>query len=348
MKRHKGRVGMKVVLSCLAATLVLSALPTESQATEQSHWLSAMASKQEDTVLQDQAMENKEFWGGLSVGVEYTLVSDYIWRGINFSDYQGESGDRVNHQLDVGFEIDPAYMGLPGIGVFGGNIWFEWYSGERQRTAQMTQTGDPYLESALQEVDYTIYWAYPIEQTGLTVELGWIAYHFPSVGEAADEGLTGFDYDSAYIHEAYGKLSWDDSVVFGQPIFNPYMAYYLEIDDYNYSWIEFGISHDLVFSELGMDAMPVLKDTTLTPSIVLTVDHRMYDKLFEDDAIGTRLGYIEFGLAMDVDLSSALAIPAHFGSWSTGAFLNYTCPFHDSFDDVEGVLWGGWSLGWEF
>ncbi len=36
-----------------------------------------------------------------SLGVTYSLYSDYVWRGINRSEYRGEGREKPNHQLEA-------------------------------------------------------------------------------------------------------------------------------------------------------------------------------------------------------------------------------------------------------
>ncbi len=48
----------------------------------------------------------------LSVTLSYWLVSDYIFRGINYSEYAGEGREKPNHQLEVKLDVDVARLFL--------------------------------------------------------------------------------------------------------------------------------------------------------------------------------------------------------------------------------------------
>jgi hypothetical protein len=102
----------------------------------------------------------------LSVAVDYTLVSDYIWRGVNLSEYRGEGRERPNHQMNVALSYDTG-----DYGSINAAFWFEWFSGQRQLT--------PGCDSDLQEVDYLLSWSYLVKPLATKVEAGWVAYQFP-------------------------------------------------------------------------------------------------------------------------------------------------------------------------
>lgn len=152
----------------------------------------------------------------VSFSVDYTLVTDYIFRGVNFSEYADENRERLNHQLGVGAEFE-----TESFGVFGIAVWFEWYGGQQQLT--------PESNSHLQEVDYSAYWRYEVEALATTVELGWIAYVFPIL-----EG------DGRYTHEWYVSLALDDGKVLGLdgPILSPTVTMYHDLDDFQGRWID--------------------------------------------------------------------------------------------------------------
>ena len=66
----------------------------------------------------------------LTFTIDYTLASDYIFRGINFSEYRrrwgqpkNEGREKPNHQLATGVGLD-----LGDFGRAGGSVWFEWFA----------------------------------------------------------------------------------------------------------------------------------------------------------------------------------------------------------------------------
>ncbi len=269
----------------------------------------------------------------LSFGVDYTVVSDYVWRGINLSEYAGERREKLNHQVNLSFSLDTKDLCGKGsnFGEFGGSIWFEWFVGQEHLTTDS--------DSNLQEVDFTAYWKYAIEKIGTTVELGWINYHFPRSSGDADN-----------TSDLYVKVSFDDSLVFGKPILNPYIAYYHDIDDVQAGWLEMGVSHDFVLKDMGCEKCCILKDLTVTPSLVLGVDHRYYDKvgLGGDGGVGTRLGAINYGLTFTYDLSGALNMSPQCGSIALKGFINYSQPFHDEDTLVNDILYGGVTVSYSW
>jgi hypothetical protein len=217
------------------------------------------------------------------------------------------------------------------FGTFSASFWFEWYAGQND-----TAFGGG--AHHLQEVDYTLSWSYDVPETPLGVELGWIAYQFPFI--SGD--------DPQWTHEVYAAVSFDDSVLFGRPILSPYFAYYLDVDDVRGSWMELGVSHEFAMSDCGLADTPVLKDVTVTPSLVLGIDHRYYDKagLGAANAIGTRLGNLQYGLDVGLDLGSALGLPERYGSLSLNGFLRYSQAFHDENAAVNDDFWGGMTVGY--
>ncbi len=332
----------KITAVWFAAILAAAGLAGSAQAASPAQseaWLAALEVEATRAVAAEapaeQGWQKPGVLKALSFSIDYTLASDYIWRGLNFSEFAGEGREKLNHQLGVGFEVDLAELGAPGIGRIGGSFWFEWYGGQESLTG--------WSGNNLQEVDYLVYWAYDIEPIGLGVEVGWVAYHFPRL---RDEGSTT-SADFAYTHEAYITLSFDDSKIFGKPILNPTVSYYMDLDDVRASAIVFGVSHDFVLSECLEDT-PILKDITVTPSLSLMVDHRYYDKLLGSKSKGTRLGCLEYGLAISYDLSSALAIPEQYGALSLSGFVNYSQSLHDDDATVQDEFYGGCSVGWEW
>ncbi len=266
----------------------------------------------------------------LTFSIEYTLTSDYIFRGINFSEYSGEGTEALNHQMSTSVEYDTG-----DFGAFGFSVWFEWYADQEVFT--------PTESTNLQEVDYTVYWSYEIPDTPVTVEFGWIDYTFPP--------LAGDAHDT---NEVYAKVSFDDGCLFGTDgaVINPYVYYGLDVDDGQHgSCLEFGISHDFVLADCeALKATPIVKDITVTPSAVLTVDNRYLDKF---DVLGdgteqqaTRLGYLQYGLAVSYDVSAGLNIPPQYGAITLSGFMNFTQAFRD--DLLNDEFWGGVSLGYEW
>lgn len=274
----------------------------------------------------------------LSFNFGYTMVSDYISRGVNYSEFKGEKHEGLNHQLTANTELD-----LDKAGAFGFTAWFEFYAYQENREFSETSHNNN------QENDYTVYYKYDLsklnEKIPLTVELGWIFYTFNQV--KGDAYLT---------QEYYVKLSLDDGKLFGTEdnIFNPYVAFYQDVDDIQGSWIEIGISHDFALSKLGCKDTPFLKDITITPALALGIDHRYYSATNDEgeSTLGkaTRLANLVYSLTVAYDLGSALNIPEKYGTYGISGFINYSEPISDGLRDtiMNDEFYGGVSLnfGW--
>lgn len=275
----------------------------------------------------------------LGFSLEYTLVSDFVWRGMNLSEYPGEGREKPNHQLCATMELDTTDILGEGtyFGTLGGSVWFQWYAAQQRLT--------PWADTNLQEVDFGVSWTYEIDTINTSVELGWLAYHFPPYRRSGSP-----ESDVSSTCEVYAKVSFDDSLIFGRSLFNPYIAYYHDMDLVKAGWFELGVSHDFELSQLGMDDMPVLKDITITPSVVLGISHRFYDKgdVGSANSVATRLGNLEYGLDITYDLSGALGMPQKYGTLSIGGFINFSQAFHNTSPDINDVLYGGMTLGYSW
>lgn len=333
---HKGLVRTGTVL--LLAMLVVGSVATTASAenkTSGSEWLDFVKSG-EETVHQDGGWQKAV---PVTVGVDYTYVTDYVWRGINLSEWPNEKGEQANHQMTAYASVDlEGLTGMP-IGELGFSAWFEWYADQSHLTPQYGGNN--------QEIDYTLYWAYDIPSIYTSLELGWIVYTFPPLSS-----------DGYATQELYVNLSFDDTPLWQMlgiqceaPILNPYVYWGIDIDDgTSGQWMEVGISHDFVLADWGMDATPVLKDMTVTPSLVLGIDHR-YVHIFSLDPANsgdpdTKLANLNYGVSVGYDLSSALGIPPQWGSLAMTGFVNYSQAL--SRKKLNDELYGGLTVGWEW
>ena len=257
----------------------------------------------------------------LTFHIDYTLVSDYVWRGINLSEYAGEGREKLNHPTTVCVSYDTGKCG-----TITAAFWFEWYAAQQKLT--------PWSGGDLQEIDYTISWSYTIESCNLDVEVGWIFYQFPR--------LTG---QGQRTSEWYVGLSYDDSKLFGtkEGVLNPTVTYYMDVDQFHGGqWLEFGVSHEFELADC-CPKTPVLKDLTLTPSLTLGTSHRYLTR-------ATQLANLVYGFAASYDLSGALGIPEKCGSLSVTGFLNFSQALGVK-DDVAGYqdeLYGGMTVAYEW
>jgi hypothetical protein len=328
--------GRNIFVLSAAAVLAVLAMPVAAPAAEgENDWLAQAPQPTEAKPAEAQPGPPPDQWDKpipLSFEIGYTLVSDYVFRGINFSEYPDEGQEMPNHQMDVGVELDTADLGL-NAGRVGVSFWFEWFAGQDQLT------GDG---GSLQEVDYTVYWSFDLDQIATTVELGYIAYDFPQASG-----------DAACTHELYLLLSLDDSKLFGteRPVLNPYFYYGIDVDDGDLgSWMELGVSHDFAFGEMaGLEQTPVLKDLTFTPSFVMGIDHRYlhHFALLGDPAAegpGTQIATLTYGGELAYDLGGALGMPERYGSVALSGFLYYNQALRDEL--ISDEFWGGFQVAY--
>lgn len=267
-----------------------------------------------------------------SFGLEYSVYSDYIFRGINLSEYPGEGREKPNHQLSVDVAID---LGLlvdreaGSLGELSFNTWFEWFAAQEKI--------DPvHGGQNLQEVDYSIAWSYDIEPIASTLTLGYVFFSLPNASAAnTQEWTVALAHNDAWMW----KWLWPDNE---DGILNPSVFYAMDVvAAQGGSWIELGINHEFQIAE----------NLTLTPGVIVAIDHRYLGPILGTGRGGsTRLAYVQYGLNAGYDLSAALSLPEKVGAWSLSGFLY----FNDALGNVEdaGVIqdefFGGVSIGCSF
>jgi hypothetical protein len=290
-----------------------------------------------------------------TIAIDYTIVSDYVWRGINFSEYPGEGREALNHQL--GFNLEWA---LGDYGRVGGGIWWEFYADQNDPSSgfNTNQYGD-IENNHVQEVDYYVYYGYTIEPIALDAEIGFIWFDFPyashlAMGPSNSQTLSG---DAETTQELYLNLSWDDSMLWRAlgvscdgPILNPYLYTGFELDvGAGGVYQEFGVSHDFAVSDWTQ--CPGLKDVTVTPSWSMAWGFGWLETFALTNNSSGNGDYdgmhnMNFGLNVNWAFSDTLNIPEEFGSMYLAGFLNYSKALNSHFLDDE--LYGGMSVGWEW
>jgi hypothetical protein len=261
----------------------------------------------------------------VSFALDYTLVTDYVWRGVNYSEYAGERPERLNHQFTFNPEIDLEEMNAGAVGF---RFWFNSYSGHQQQ---------PGADSSFIEIDYNVYWAKEFAEWYTAIETGVIWYTFPNVG--------GDAHDTT---EVYVTAAFNDGALWGceDPVLNPYVYWGMDVDLSNLNqWIEAGVSHEF---EMGQYT-PILEHVSVIPSFVVGVNHHYlhdFDVKPGTDNPMTTIAFFNYGLEIAYDLSSALEIPAKFGDLGIAGFMNYSQALEDALIDDE--FYGGMHLTWEW
>jgi uncharacterized protein YdeI (BOF family) len=289
----------------------------------------AAAEMADGTVIVEgtQTVEVDEEPNFLTMELNYTYASRYIWRGRE--KFNGDNSS-CNNQYTISGSMDIAQAFGAEAGTLGrlnGVIFF--------------QTGDNTNTRDLQEVDYTVSYGYDFDEIGMTAEVGFIYYAYP--------GNSGWNTQELFI-----KLGVNDGLIMqalgigdGTPLLNPTFAVYFDIDEAaGGTWTEMGMSHDFVLAELGCADMAVLKDLTLGANMTLgwacgyPESNNGGNSYYHND---TNSGMTQnFGLTADLDLQSMLDLPDCM-AMNLGAFMNYTCSMDSNRPYVD-ELWGGVSL----
>jgi hypothetical protein len=269
----------------------------------------------------------------LGGGLSFAGVTDYVWRGLNNSEYAGEGAEKMNWQLQLDLELDLEEVTGRRLGTFGGFIWWQWYAGLDDMPGAEKGT-----DKHLQEVDYDLHWSvegdviHPwLGRQGATFTLGWIAYTLPHTRGAAHA-----------TSEFYASVSLDDKGWYGldRPLLSPSITYWRDVDDIDGSWLDVGVSHELKLEDHGLGGIPLLGKGTLTPSFTASWDLHYHDR--DSSHLATLVYGVEFAAPLD-------------GLWGgvegveTGLtlFLHYSDAM-DTDTGTEDTLYGGLGLNLAF
>ncbi|MBS3820621.1 MAG: hypothetical protein KGY81_02530 [Phycisphaerae bacterium] len=333
-------------------------LAVESETAKDGGWL-AMAEAEDlmtganEPVGMEPAGFHKPVWLP-TIAIDYTMVSDYVFRGINFSEYPGEGREALNHQLGLNLE-----WGLGDVGRVGGGIWWEWYADQNDASSgfNTNQYGD-IENNHIQEIDYYVYYGYTIEPLGLDAEIAFTWFAFPYVrhlamGPGGGQVLSG---DGATTQELSLNLSWDDSMLWKAlgiacdgPILNTYLYTAFDLDlAPGGVYQEFGLSHEFAFGEWTQWA--VIKDMSLTPSWAMAWQFGWLENYSLDRSAGDGdfdgIMNMNWGLNLTWMFSDTFNVPEEFGSMYLAGFMNYSHAIADHW--LDDVFYGGMSVGWEW
>ena len=277
--------------------------------------------------------------------ITYYVYSDYIFRGINFSEYAGEGREKPNHQMTVALGIDMAqWLGHePGSwGTFAFETFFEWYAAQDQL--------DPVNGGQnLQEVDYILSWCYPLEEIETDLTLGWTYYLFPNLHYWLEGDNTGHDNDDR-THEWWVLLEHNDAWMWDwwwpeneEGVLNPSFLFVQDIGTGagNAMWMELGLSHEFELSP----------KCTITPSWTLGIDHDYYHHFGGAVEKNTwRFANMLWGVDLGYDLTELLRIPDGYGSVALGGFLYFSQALGSAEDNgiIRDEFFGGMSIGYSF
>lgn len=266
-----------------------------------------------------------------SFDITYYLYSDYIFRGANFSEYRGEGRERLNHQMTTNLSFDVAKLvhGDEGsLGNFAFGTAFEWFEAQRKLNP------DGGGQNA-QEIDYLLSWSYELEPIDTTLTLGYSFFTYPNA-----KAINTSEWSVKLEHNDAWMWKWllpdnEDGVL------NPSFLFVRDVDFVNGSWMEFGFSHDFA----------VVDKVTVTPSVILAIDHRYLDPALGTGGEGsTRFAYIQYGLTASYDLTDLIRLTDWgFGSFVWSGFLYFNDAVGIPEDDlIQDEFFGGTSFTWSF
>ena len=260
-----------------------------------------------------------------SFAADYYLYSDYVFRGVNLSEYEGEGREKPHHQLSACRRhrpLAPASRRRGALGTLSLGTCFYWFAAQHELDPENGGQN-------LQEIDYDLSWAYELETLSSTLTLGYAFYTIPN-GKAYNTGEWSIRVD--HVDAWMWHWLWPDNE---EGVLNPFVAYSHDVQAAaGGSWIDAGVSHDFA----------VLENLTLTPSITVGVDHRYLDRVLGTGRAGaTRLATIEYGLNLAYDLSGALELPDDVGSFVLTWFLYFSDAVGNAEDNrtIQDEFYGG-------
>jgi len=275
----------------------------------------------------------------ISLGVSYYLMTDYMWRGVNWSEYDGEGREKLNHQMTTSIDWDTGTWG-----TFGFDTFWEWYADQEKLNPHAAG-------SNLQEIDYGIRWTYGIEPIATDLTLGYTFYTYPKLQKLLrQDGARGNNNDDK-THEWYFKLEHNDAWMWKwafpeneDGVLNPYFLFAQDVGIGSGAvWMEFGISHDF--------AVPGVENLTITPSYIMGIDGGVLKRyLGRNNANHLQAAYQQIGLAVSYDLTPLLHLPTWAGSISISGMLYFSDALGNLEDEdvTQDNLYGGMSVSWSW
>jgi hypothetical protein len=264
-----------------------------------------------------------------SLGVTYYLFSDYVSRGVNYSEYAGEGREKLNHQLATSVDVP---LGCDGkYGTFGFDIFFEWFAAQKELDPE-------YGGQNLQEVDYTLRWSYDLDAIDTTLTIGWADFVFPNIktpgnDDRTNECFISLEHNDAWLWRGMGYQGEDG-------VLNPRFFFAQDLHISRGYWVEIGLSHPF----------DVCKNLTCTPSITFALDGGYLEtSLNGGNGRGSlEYAYTQYGLDLTYDLTEALHLPPQAGSVfvSGQLFFNDASKVEENRNIIQDEFYGGMAMGW--
>jgi hypothetical protein len=270
----------------------------------------------------------------VSLAVSYYLLSDYVWRGINLSEYQGEGREKPNHQVTTAIDLDLGPWGTLGFDTF-----WEWYAAQQKLNPT---TGDN-----LQEIDYVIRWGHSIEPIATDLTLGFSFYTFPNLAALLRTDGSYGNNNNDRDQEWWFKLAHNDAWMWKwllpenkDGVLNPTFLFAQSVGiGAGHTWMEFSLSHPFT----------VVENLTVTPGYLVAVDGGVLKRyLGREHADTMRLAYDQWSLNVTYDLTPVLKLPKWAGTLSISGLLYFNNALGTAEDDgsINDEFYGGMSVNW--
>lgn len=292
----------------------------------------------------------------ITIAVSYYLLSDYVYRGINYSEYyswnsssgRSEGREKPNNQMTTSINWDFGKYGKLGFDTF-----FEWYSAQAQlRTLEKGNN--------LQEVDYIIHWNKFIDPIATDLYLGFQFYEFPHSAvnlrldrargnnndDRTEEWQFKLTHNDAWLWNKLLCTDWKDGVL------NPTFFFAQDVGTGAGSvWMEFSLNHPF--------KIPCVDNLTITPSWTLAMDGGYLLRIAGRPHPGQlRLAYEQWGLNITYDLTPILHLPKWAGTVSVSGLMWYNDALGTAEYDggrrqgapgggiIQDEFYGGMSVNW--
>lgn len=243
-------------------------------------------------------------YGGIHLDIKVTYFSNYVYRGVNRSDFIAAATgrpatDRANFQFDGKLMFDLGKWPHPFIGIF-------------------TNVLDSDPVSNFQEV--RPFFGFDWKIRPLIILVGDTLYEFPERKEINTS-------------ELWMKVTLDDMTLLkrDEPLLSPYLYTAYDYDRYEGWYFEAGISHDFVIEKTGITLTPVA-------DVAYVLNHGEF-KLTPNGS-STGFQHYDIGLIGKYSLNNLLNIPQRFGNWSVNGYVYYTAGI-DGELRAENTVWGG-------
>ncbi len=265
------------------------------------------------------------------LGLGYHLYSDYVFRGMNLSEYPGEGREKPNHQMTMDLATDFGLLfgqqkGTCGVFTFG--TWFEWYAAQ--------EALDPiHGGQNLQQQNFTLSYAYEVKPVASTFTLGYTwRNRINAKSTSTSDWWLSVEHNDAWMW----KWLFPNN---DKGVLNPSFLFAQDVNEADGGvWMELGIKHPF----------EPFQNFTLTPGIILAIDHRYIEPIMGVGDGATQLAYVQYGLTASYNFGRLLNFPR----WMRDLTLSGVLYFNDALGNLEDnqriqdEFYGGMSVNWAF